>query len=106
MTTTTNFREWLVQRFGSMDAVDERFDEFSPEGARMYREWQLAVCEEAGIPYAGWTADSLRCARLRMETSESEITTVRTLNGLHNSAPMTALDHWIHHLAGAPSAYA
>lgn len=106
MSTSTDFQQWLVQRFGSLEAVDAQYDEFSPEGARLHRQWQLAVCEEAGIPWSGWTADALRCARSRMEASESEISTVHALNSLHNRAPMSALDHLLHRLAGFSGAYA
>ncbi len=107
MTTTTIYAKWLIERFGSMAAVDAWLETADiKDEARLQREWQLAVCEEAGIPYSGWTADALRCARARMADRDSEISTVRTLNDLHNRAPKSALDHWLHHLAGYPSAYA
>ena len=106
MATQTVFKDWLVERFGSLAAVDEQFDEFTPAGARLHREWMLSVSEDAGIPYSGWTADALRCARERLVTRDSEISTVQALNNLHNQAPKSALDHWLHHLAGLPSAYA
>ena len=105
MTAQAKFKDWLVERFGSLAAVDEQFDEFTPAGARLHREWMLSVCEDAGIPYSGWTADSLRCARQRLTIRDSEIDSVQALNSMHNRATKSALDHWLHHLAGFPSAY-
>ena len=109
MATPTIYSKWLIERFGSMTAYDAeivRHETPWAEEARLEREWALAVCEEAGIPYSEWTANVLVCARERMVERESEISTVRSLNDLHNQKPMSALDHWLRKLAGFPSAYA
>lgn len=109
MATPTVYNKWLIERFGSMAAYDDYIDHHSnpfAEEPRLYREWMLAICEEAGIPYTGWTADALRCARQRMIERKSEISTVRALNNLHNQPDTSPLRHWLRKLAGRPSAYA
>lgn len=104
--TTTIYREWLIERYGSLAAVDDAHDDLVVSISD-YQAWSRAVCEEAGIPYSGWTSDVLRCARQRLQTNEAERATVQVLNDLHNRAPLSALDHWLHHLSGVrTSAYA
>lgn len=103
--TTTIYSQWLIERYGSVAAVDEAHDDFDVS-CTDYGIWSLAVCEEAGIPYSGWTSNVLRCARQRLHSNPAEQATVKALNDLHNRAPQSALDHWLTHLAGLHSAYA
>lgn len=104
--TSTIYREWLLERYGSTAAIDEAHDDFLVS-VNDRQTWSLAVCEEAGIPYSGWTLNALDCARRRLKDNEAERETVRILNDFHNRAPLSALDHWLGHLSGVSvSAYA
>lgn len=100
MATTTIYREWLLARYGTIEAVDDAHDDLRVSLAD-FQAWSLAVCEEAGIPYEGWTADVLRCARQRLQTNEAERDLVRCLNDLHNDEKRRpALDEWLLRLTG------
>jgi hypothetical protein len=102
--TNTNYSQWLVERYGSIAAVDAAHDDFEVS-CTDYGAWCLAVCEEAGIPYSGWTGNVLACARQRLQNNPADHATVQALNDFHNRAPQSALDHWLTHLAGFESAY-
>lgn len=92
--TNTIYTEWLKERYGSNDAIDKAHKDLQVMH-NDWKEWSLAVCEDAGIPWDGWRADAARCARQRLIFNESERETVRVLN-LHHGDQVPALSQWLY----------
>ena len=85
--TSLNFTDHIKTHYGSVAAYEEETEDFQ---LHFYLQWKLAVCEEAGIPYSGWTANAENCARARKDHSA-----VHWLNELHNAARPTAFDRYM-----------
>lgn len=101
--TTTNYTEWLKSLYDSVAARDDAHAE-TETAFRDWCNWSLAVCEDAGIPWHGWRADVLRCARQRMAANESERPIVRSLNA-YDPSHRAALDQWLGREYDINSAY-
>jgi hypothetical protein len=103
------FEDWLAERFGSSEAAHAEFARFAAMDDYCYRDamaqlelqWQLAVCENAGIPYDGWQTYAGFCATERFKANENEEEGIRIIHA-PNADPTrkTAFQWWMQKMSG------
>jgi hypothetical protein len=90
--------DWQINTFGSLTAFQVHWDSCDLyQKADLERQWERAICENAGIPCHTWIGNALDCARKRLEADEAERSTVSVFNSYINNyihSDKTAYRYW------------
>jgi len=103
MPTDLNLTSHIKAEFGSLKAFEEAADNSGDAAEfefRHYLAWKHAICQEAGIPYHGWTTDAKRCALARKDQEAT-----RWLHAMHNRATPSAFDIYLNNYDPSSLAY-